>query len=129
MTFRIIEMMDWLIEVEQVESGHRMTFCLEDDRRDISRGSFHESAGAQGKITKDCWRGAYLHAKRALMTAGLMRIVPGDPCEGMRTTGVDVEADKSRWTAPHHAKGERSSRGSQPPPGSMTGERKKTADE
>ena len=72
MTFRVTEIVDLIIEVEQVETGHRMTFCLMEDRADISRGSFRENPGVTDPISKHCWRAAYLHARRAAVKAGLL---------------------------------------------------------
>ena len=74
MNFRVTEILDMIIEVEQIDTGHRMTFCIRDDKGDIARGSFHENSAASGQMTKDCWRGAYLHARRAAISAGLLRM-------------------------------------------------------
>ena len=79
MAFSLIEILDLIIEVEQVETGHRMTFFLLEDRADIARGSFRPNQNAGNHISKDCWKGAYLHARRAAIKAGLLRVEQESP--------------------------------------------------
>ncbi len=78
-TFRVTEALDQLIEVEHVATGHRMTFCVQEDRTDVARGSFKEHPAAHLPLTKDSWDGAYFCAKRAATLLGLIRVASSDP--------------------------------------------------
>lgn len=72
MSFQVVEFRNMIVEVQQVETGHRMSFRVSDDQADLLRASFQENPEAD-RLTKNCWKAGYFHAKRAARAAGLLK--------------------------------------------------------
>lgn len=94
MNFRTVNVLDAVIEVEQVETGHRMSFSVLPDRSDLLRGSLFANPAAESP-NKACWRGGYFHARRVAMNTGILVQSHSPLTEGgetiplSRSTGFD----------------------------------------